>query len=452
MEKSEIWFGPPQAINNKEFKYKFVIYQFLNLVKELINFTYSSAEMEELEIINRPQVREKSEISLVRQNMYRNLKIPSIFIEFLITNKFVLDNVNERNKHTSLFLTVFEKLFQFMEVFCVRNQVNKKELYSFIHVFISYLAYIDVGQSQLIGEIFKDNVKALKQLDVALVQQIIHKIIRKPDLDPSRERGQASFDANHYDPKYLRILENLMFYKQDALPNNMKLILEQLLSTSKIQDYLYLRKNPGQKQKGDSAVAMTSTVPPQKRAYFGAYVFDLHLSKVPNGIPYVYHILILRLFNFFMDHLQSGLKPVKIALVKCLDINYLYWLLARTDYYQDKSLKCQLRTLLKIELLQLTSSVWVQNPTQVHLDYLRNSFFLEFIIKERKTFAKQFNIRERQEVQKSQTEIPLHKEPSDQLYQQIEHVTPSALISRKSKTARGRTRSTPKSKASTRPS
>jgi hypothetical protein len=53
VEKTEIWLGTPEAINSSGFKYKFVIYQFLDIVKEFTNIMYANVDIESFLLINK---------------------------------------------------------------------------------------------------------------------------------------------------------------------------------------------------------------------------------------------------------------------------------------------------------------------------------------------------------------------------------------------------------------
>lgn len=39
------------------------------------------------------------------------------------------------------------------------NKINKKDLYNDIKFFVRFMKYVEVGQTELINEIYKDNYK-----------------------------------------------------------------------------------------------------------------------------------------------------------------------------------------------------------------------------------------------------------------------------------------------------
>lgn len=86
VEKTEIWLGTPEAINSNDFKYKFVIYQFLDLVKEFTNVMYASADVQSFLLINKPFQKHDDEILMTRQNILKGLNVHEILLDLLQGN------------------------------------------------------------------------------------------------------------------------------------------------------------------------------------------------------------------------------------------------------------------------------------------------------------------------------------------------------------------------------
>lgn len=63
---------------------------------------------------------------------------------------------------------------------CLNNNIpNKKELFKYKECFISYLSYVEIGQTELLMEIYKNYYKALIRIDKSLIKLIIQKILPK---------------------------------------------------------------------------------------------------------------------------------------------------------------------------------------------------------------------------------------------------------------------------------
>jgi len=65
----------------------------MDSVKEFTNLAYLSADLDQIFLVNKPITREDSDISLVRQNLFRNLFVHTSLFEFLKNNLFLLNNV-----------------------------------------------------------------------------------------------------------------------------------------------------------------------------------------------------------------------------------------------------------------------------------------------------------------------------------------------------------------------
>ena len=82
-EQSEIWLVSPNKFENPEFKYRFVIFQVRDTIKELIRFFYCDQMVSDY-FVNDENFKFKNEdISQARQIMMRNLGIHNIICSLL---------------------------------------------------------------------------------------------------------------------------------------------------------------------------------------------------------------------------------------------------------------------------------------------------------------------------------------------------------------------------------
>lgn len=64
---------------------------------------------------------------------------------------------------------VFYHCFIFLRNFCLNdNKINKKDLYNEIKFFLRFMKYVEVGQAELITEIYKDNYKVTSNVCLSL--------------------------------------------------------------------------------------------------------------------------------------------------------------------------------------------------------------------------------------------------------------------------------------------
>jgi hypothetical protein len=147
-----------------------------------------------------------------------------------------------------------------------------------------------------------------------------------------------------------------MCYKKEPLTFNIRTVLEQLLEKTTLDGFLYMVPNPvfqGNKMWSSDRI--------KKYQSFGAYLFTLDLDQIPeNRIPYIYHIVALRILNLCLINLDSGLRVLQQRLVRILDLNYLFRIMSMRSIFEAQSVKARVKTLLKIEIMQMVMCVWMQ--------------------------------------------------------------------------------------------
>lgn len=109
--------------------------------------------------------------------MMRNLDA-HISIIVLIKDTIKILKSFTRYEDESIQQSIYIKSFNFLRYFCAGgNKLNKKLLYNQIEFFMELLNYLELGQTDLIIEIFKDNYKAVTEVNEKTIQMILHKII-----------------------------------------------------------------------------------------------------------------------------------------------------------------------------------------------------------------------------------------------------------------------------------
>lgn len=80
-------------------------------------------------------------------------------MDMLRDNIHILEEIAEYDSTCNI-TRVFFHCFEFLRNFCVNdNKINKKLLYNDVKFFIRFIKYIEVGQAELLNEIYKDNYK-----------------------------------------------------------------------------------------------------------------------------------------------------------------------------------------------------------------------------------------------------------------------------------------------------
>lgn len=84
-------------------------------------------------------------------------------------NIHILEEITEYDSNCNI-TRVFFHCFEFLRNFCSNdNKINKKELYNDIKFFVRFMKYVEVGQTDLINEIYKDNYKVSPLLTILCI-------------------------------------------------------------------------------------------------------------------------------------------------------------------------------------------------------------------------------------------------------------------------------------------
>ena len=200
-------------------------------------------------------------ISESRQKMMKYLDVDGLVLSFIKDGIHELvklyeknDKVKERN-HLNL---LFKLCFSFLQKFVADNSLNQKRLYKNLHIFLQHLN-IQLGQIQLVCEIFKNNLNLIGKVDeefLLVFRNLITKYGRKP--------------------LFLEFLKVIQIVNGKPVPNTQRLILNMFIKED--LDYFLLYMN--------------NHNPPE-------FVFQQSIGENPEYLdePYVYHAALIEVLG-----------------------------------------------------------------------------------------------------------------------------------------------------------
>ena len=381
-EQSELWLTTTKKLNSSSFKYKFIIYRVIDILKEFIILLYSNTEIDNNDAFyleNMEKQLDDRKISRTRQIMMKNLGAHSIILKLLKDGTYVMEDIKEKHESNKVIVEVFQLCYEFLLKFCKNdNKENKKALYTNLPLFMDHLDFYEMGQIALINEIFKNNYNYSVQVKEELLHAYLNKIASK------------NFKQGGHDPIYLDLFDNIMFDKSEPVKENCKKIVKVIIDTNKTYSFLfmkeniYFRENQTQKHtKGFEDVMVEKEREEENRRrfqLFGHHVFDFDLdSTTENDVPYIFHARALRiLFNCI--RFSEDKQFLKFILQKTFNINYFFELLSLDDVYVTITPQTILQTLLNEQILNIINEVWLTSdkpPSSI----FSNKFVVKFLRK-----------------------------------------------------------------------
>ncbi|EGR27735.1 MIR domain protein [Ichthyophthirius multifiliis] len=170
-EKSEIWFQTLEKTNDS--KNNFIVeencvYKLQNLIKTINNGLYLQIRIENNEIYV-----VQDEIDPQKQKIHKFIKIYEPILNLIqegmqhFTEIIMSDVYTIRSKE--LLYDLFYSSFQYLRRFVQNNVENQLLIHQFQNVIISHLQF-DLGQIELLCEIYKDNGDLVQNLDIEMVE------------------------------------------------------------------------------------------------------------------------------------------------------------------------------------------------------------------------------------------------------------------------------------------
>ncbi|KAL4504086.1 hypothetical protein ABPG72_022716 [Tetrahymena utriculariae] len=369
-ETSETWFvhasrlkllDDPEWVSQHQEEHKILLKQkeevckCIEQIKDLNKLMYvQSVQEKKIFDIGKNQ----NQIKMIRQFMMKNANSQKLIMDMLKDNIHILEEINKYDPSCQI-TQVFSGCFTFLKNFCLKdNKINKKELYKDIKFFIRFMKYVDVGQTDLINEIYQDNYKASTEVDDDIIRLYLEKICH-----PNSQNG---YGGKHI--RYIQFIQNIMFFKKLKMPitNNIWKVIQNIqitMSTEKMLVFLYMKKNDFYDKNKSYCDCRTK--------YYGQYIFDLEMpqnvvqqvqrpcysyifeEEFQFNQPFLYH---QKLFNSILDIIKetegksSFFKNILLKYVPC---DYLLFFLQKEDYFIQDCNKNRLVLLLKKPLCQI---------------------------------------------------------------------------------------------------
>ncbi|KAL4497224.1 hypothetical protein ABPG72_019544 [Tetrahymena utriculariae] len=224
-EQSEIWLKAPEKIADPKFEYKFVIHRVINNIQSFITFCDPNNNPDK-ENIN--YLKGKiNEISLGRQIILRNLRTYETVINLIKESEYIVKELTEDQRNKCLLTKMIETCYKFLKIFIQNNNIkNKKILENYLDLFLDQQKdCIELGQTSLICELYRNNHKLIYSLRDDIIQQFLWKIT-----DDQKKGG--------HDPIYLEFFEIILFYRCKPVKQNFEKFLNAI-----IEKYSYDIKN-----------------------------------------------------------------------------------------------------------------------------------------------------------------------------------------------------------------
>jgi hypothetical protein len=174
----------------------------------------------------------------------------------------------------------------------------------------------------------------VKQVRPAVVEKILHKILRNPSAlqSPSMRTSITADRDCEYNPEYLEFLNTICFSQGKVYKKNLEIIFRLIDKETVFKRLLFAGKEGG---KETLLLSPTS------------------FRSVPLQVPILYHKQLLRLIGLLLKHLEYCTAAVKHKIRDTINLDSLLRILALPDIYSHRGAAAELYFLLKKEALQL---------------------------------------------------------------------------------------------------
>lgn len=263
----------------------------LKKTRETVLFFYNSllgtkAEDEELEY-DLSRVK-KENVNVLRQDMYRNLKIHIPIISL------IRDSINIIESNTDPQVSaMFQYCFGFLTAFVFENRTNQLLMVNTLNLFQNTKFDPKIGHIKMITELFKDN----EELCNHHVEEVI-------------DAAVAIIEEDGRKTEYLDFFKIIQSVKGELIYNNQRLVLDIFLDSEFKAKSLYLD--------------MSDQNPVKK--------FEFREKLMKNDEPFYYHAELLNLLSMTAAG-KEGLVLNEIRLRSAIDFTYLISLLLEPDEF-----------------------------------------------------------------------------------------------------------------------
>ena len=345
VDQSEIWLLGPKK-NEK------VIDSVNETLQNLVNGFFSSTRVDKAtnKLVDYPEQLSDNLISHTRQQLLHSIELHKVLMNLVKDGTHILESftgdsrkVSDLNAKT---IAVFKNCYLLLALMC-RNDYKKakKSLAKFISIFSMHLPLHQVGQSELICEIYKESdftTTVSGSLTSTFLENILHK-------------GR--------NPSYLNFFETILQETNlELLQDNISRILSILNDTDRRYKFLYMEYSEKRKQ----------------------YEFSLSLNNRREGdFPFTYHKKILEILIIM---LEKSINPVLIKLIvqKLIPLNAILRVLSKKDCFSPEDEKkgnkgkAYLYSMLKKPLTKFFNKFWLDND-KFNPHFTKNKQLLKFI-------------------------------------------------------------------------
>lgn len=347
IDQSEIWLLGA----NKNVK---IIDSVNSTLQDLANCLYGSTLFDIFanKLVNAPEKHSDDLISRSRQKLMHSIELHKVLMNLIKDGTYILEGFTDEATINSgmnfKVVSLFKNCYMILILMC-RNDYKeaKKALVKFMSIFSMQLPLLQVGQSELICEIFKESHSSTNVTD-SLIETFYDNIVKKG-----------------HNPSYLRFFETLL---QETVPEvlqeNINKIIAILNDAEKRYKFLFMELNEKRNQ----------------------YEFSLKMDDRRSGdFPFTYHLKVIEILLTMLEKTENVML-VRLIIQKLIPMNAVLRVMQRNDGYSShesnfKKDKALLYSLIKRTFVKFFNVVWLDsdrcNPTLIN-----NKMLLSFIDKE----------------------------------------------------------------------
>ena len=348
-DRSELWL----LGTNKDVK---VINSVNTMLQELMNCFYFSTKVDKQtsKLTDVPQQHSDHSVSYTRQRTMHSVELHKVLMTLIKDGTYILEGFQDDALITTgenqKIVTLFRNCYMLLILMCRNDHKDaKKSISKFMNIFLLHLPLLQVGQSELICEIYKHSSTSPDQTE-ELLSTFLQTILQK---------GR--------NPSYLRFFETLLQEtNQEALQENITYIINILNDADKKYKFLFMERSEKRKQ----------------------HEFSLSLTDRRNGdFPFTYHSKLVEILLDMLDK-SSNSMIIKLIIQKLIPVNAVLRILAKndcfctseSDYRADKAM---LYSLLKKPMMNFFYRIWLEGD-HFTSGLTKNKYLIDIINKESK--------------------------------------------------------------------
>lgn len=350
IDQSELWLL--SKVRNTK-----IIDSVTQILCQLIACFYTSTVVDNTksppELTGVPTQRTDAQISPVRQSMFHSLEIHKEILRLVKDATFILKSLEEGKGLQSVAniktINLFQNCYSILSLMCRNNhKKGRKALSKALNIFSLHLPLFQVGQSELICDLYKNSEQSLRISD-ELTNTFYNIIMQKG-----------------HNPAYLQFFDTILGETNpDHLQENVNKIISILKNPERRFEFAFMEYKEKSHQ----------------------YEFNLSIGEHKDGdYPFVYHARVLEILHkvFELSNNKVLARPVIQNLLPLDSILRIlgkndFWCPETKDYKPDKAL---LYSLLKIPLIKLLKDIWLEVESKVGYTLAQSKLLFAFLAKE----------------------------------------------------------------------